>query len=38
MGKAIGLLVGNTIIQVLALKDNAGSLVLAKTLLRQFIY
>ncbi len=33
MGKAIGLPVGNTTIQVLIQKDNAGALVLAKTLL-----
>ncbi len=32
MGKAIGLTVGNTTIQVLIHDDNAGALVLKKTL------
>ncbi len=36
MGKAIGLPVGNTTIQVSIHKDNAGALVLAETLLPQF--
>ncbi len=36
MGKAIGLLVGNTTIQVLIHEDKAGSLVLSKTLPPQF--
>ncbi len=36
MGKAIGLPVGNTTIQVSIHEDNAGALVLAKTLLPQF--
>ncbi len=36
MGKAIGLPVGNTTIQVSICKDNAGALNLAKTLLNQF--
>ncbi len=36
MGKAISLPVGNTTIQVLIHEDNAGALVLAKTLLPQF--
>ncbi len=36
MGKAIGLSVGDTNIQVLVHKDNAGALVLATTLLSQF--
>ncbi len=36
MGKAIGLPVGNTTIQVLIHEDNAGALVLAKTLPPQF--
>ncbi len=35
MSKAIGLPVGDTTIQVLIHKDNAGALVLAKTLLPQ---
>ncbi len=37
MGKAIGLPVGDTTIQVLIQKDNAGALALAETLLPQFI-
>ncbi len=36
MGKAIGLPVGNTTIQVSIHEDNAGALVLAETLLPQF--
>ncbi len=36
MGKAIGLPVGNTTIQVLIHEDNTGALVLAKTLQPQF--
>ncbi len=36
MGKAIGLSVGNTYIQVSIHDDNAGALVQAKTLLPKF--
>ncbi len=36
MGKAIGLPVDNTTIQVLIHEGNAGAIVLAKTLLSQF--
>ncbi len=36
MGKAIGLPVGSTTIQVSIHEDNAGALVLAKILPRQF--
>ncbi len=36
IGKAIGLPVGNTTIQVSIYEDNAGALVLAETLLPQF--
>ncbi len=36
MGKAIGLPVGNTTIQVSIHENNAEALVLAKTLLPQF--
>ncbi len=36
MGKAIGLPVGNTTIQVSIHEDSAGALVLAKTLLSRF--
>ncbi len=36
MGKAIGLPVGNTTIQVLIHEDNAGALVLAESLPPQF--
>ncbi len=36
MGRAIGLPVGNTTIQVSIHEDNAGALVLAKTLLPHF--
>ncbi len=37
MGKAIGLLVVNTTIQVSVHEDNAGAFVLAETVLSQFI-
>ncbi len=36
IGKAIGLPVGNTTIQVSIHTDNSGALVLAQTLLPQF--
>ncbi len=38
MGKPIGLPVGNTTIQVLNHKDNAGAFVLAKTLSPKFTF